>query len=97
MMELKVDLFSNHQSNYAVVKLPGRRFPGVVFQGDSLNTLCADVEQAYRLACTTSANVELQEQIEGILEHLKEVQADYEEVMQSHGLSLPYPKANHRG
>jgi Family of unknown function (DUF6959) len=33
--------------NYAVVQLPGRKFPGVVFQGDSLAALC---EQTANLA-----------------------------------------------
>ena len=26
-------------TNYAVVQLPGRQFPGVVFQGDTLHVL----------------------------------------------------------
>jgi hypothetical protein len=26
-------------SNYAVVQLPGRQYPGVVFQGDSIHAL----------------------------------------------------------
>ncbi|MEG3086754.1 DUF6959 family protein [Sphingomonas sp. PB4P5] len=30
-------------SNYAVVQLPGRPFPGVVFQADSLQALIADL------------------------------------------------------
>lgn len=35
-------------TNYAVVHLPGRDFPGVVFQGDSLNSIIADLEEAVR-------------------------------------------------
>ena len=32
-------------TNYAVVHLPGRAFPGVVFQGDSLDGIIADLEE----------------------------------------------------
>jgi hypothetical protein len=33
-------------TNYAVVQLPGRAFPGVVIQGDSLHSLIAEIEEA---------------------------------------------------
>ena len=39
-MELQpLEVFAS-DSNYAVVKPPGRRFPGSVIQGDSLRILC---------------------------------------------------------
>jgi hypothetical protein len=33
-------------SNYAVVQPPGRQYSGVVFQGDSIHTLLAQVKNA---------------------------------------------------
>lgn len=33
-------------SNYAVVQLPGRQFPGVVIQGDSLSNIVALLQEA---------------------------------------------------
>lgn len=33
-------------ANYAVVHRPGRAFPGVVFQGDSLRNLVAELREA---------------------------------------------------
>src|SRR5688500_3212432 len=36
---MELELFSN-ETNAAVVRLPGRRYPGVVIQGDSLRILC---------------------------------------------------------
>lgn len=37
-------------SNYAVVQLPDRKFPGVVFQGDSLDALTQQLRNALRAA-----------------------------------------------
>jgi len=34
--------------NHAVVQLPERKFPGVVFQGDSLNSLFGALEGIHR-------------------------------------------------
>ncbi|WP_430426199.1 DUF6959 family protein [Phenylobacterium sp.] len=33
-------------TNFAVVQLPGRAYPGVVFQGDSLASLIGDIAEA---------------------------------------------------
>lgn len=41
---ITVDVFSE-ATNAAVVRMPGRRFPGVVVQGDTLSTLVNDVRE----------------------------------------------------
>jgi hypothetical protein len=41
---VEVDLYA-HESNFAVLRLPPRRFPGVLIQGDSLSTLCATIAE----------------------------------------------------
>jgi hypothetical protein len=41
---IEVDLLTS-PGNYAIVRMPGRRFPGVVVQGDSLSILAYDAEE----------------------------------------------------
>jgi hypothetical protein len=42
MERIEVELFS-HPGNNAIVRMPGRRFPGVLIQGDSLSNLRHEV------------------------------------------------------
>ncbi len=37
-------------TNYAVVQLPGRKFPGVVIQGDSLHAMVGRLAELQKLA-----------------------------------------------
>jgi hypothetical protein len=76
--------------NYAVVHLPGHKFPGVVFQGDSLNILIADV----RRAVTETDEGERTFALNYVLEHRMDVQKSYEAVLDREGISLPYLRAN---
>ena len=45
MERVEVELFTP-QHNDAVLRLAGRRFPGVLIQGDSLHALTEDVQRA---------------------------------------------------
>lgn len=83
-----VDLLSE-PTNYAVVQLPGRAFPGVVFQGDSLAILISDIEAA---AMESDAQERLAS-LADVVERLRNVQAHYEAVLRGRGIRLPYPKA----
>lgn len=76
-------------TNYAVVQLPGRAFPGVVFQGDSLNSLIGDIEEAAAEDDPDERNACLAD----VIERLREVRAHYEAVLGREGLELPYPKS----
>lgn len=72
--------------NYAVVQLPERHFPGVVFQGDSLNGLIVDLE-------TTIAESDPEEQaacFEEIVERLHAIRDGYEAALKKEGIRLPY-------
>jgi hypothetical protein len=73
-------------SNYAVVHLPGRAFPGVVFQGDSLDTLIADIREVASEADPEERDFALKD----IIERLESVQKHYEEVLGKEGLQRPY-------
>jgi hypothetical protein len=44
MERVEAELFTDGGNN-AVVRLPGRRFPGVLIQGDSLSILRSDVAE----------------------------------------------------
>ncbi len=76
-------------TNYAVVQLPERRFPGVVFQGDSLNNLINDI----KAAAAEPVESERQLLLEEVIEHLETVQNRYEKVLAKNGIQLPYSNA----
>jgi hypothetical protein len=77
--------------NHAVVQLPGRRFPGVVFQGDSLFLLLEQVREvrealdAGRLDEAKEGAAELEDDLAGVL-------SGYESVLAARGIELPYFK-----
>jgi hypothetical protein len=73
-------------TNYAVVHLPGRAFPGIVFQGHSLNILIKDLE---RVAMETDA-AEREATLADVIQRLREAQVHYETVLKREGISLPY-------
>ncbi len=73
-------------TNYAVVQLPERAFPGVVVQGDSLNNLVSLLEGAL------GSSDESRELVEEALEILRGAKARYETVCSDAGIELPYPK-----
>ena len=90
MKLLNLEVFSE-TSNYAVVKPPGRNFPGSVIQGDSLSILCSEAkaiaEQVRQLKVQDEEFLYLvqehQEKLLGRLLH-------YQKVLAEHGVSLPY-------
>lgn len=84
--------------NATVVRIPGRRFPGVVIQGDSLRNLYGLVKQA-RTTHTASGRQEtsaggdagdLLSEAETIL---RGYLLAYESALKSHQIRLPYSKA----
>jgi hypothetical protein len=77
--------------NYAVVQLPGRRFPGVVFQGDSLHTLYLQIGNARKRA-SKGDDEELQIELDEIFQTLSEVVDHYERTCERNGIELPYSK-----
>lgn len=76
-------------TNYAVVQLPERRFPGVVFQGDSLNNLINDI----KAAAAEPVESERQLLLKDVIQHLETVQNRYENVLTEKGIKLPYSNA----
>lgn len=80
-------------SNYAVVKPPGRQYPGSVIQGDSLCILCG---LAVSLACRVRDNQPQDDEFLGDLQELTHSLVGrllhYQSVLLKHGLALPYSR-----
>lgn len=72
--------------NYAVVHLPGRRFPGVVFQGDSLATLC----QQLRSVLDLSDGGPVHDVLESLVRDLDDVLRSYLDVLERRDLGPPH-------
>ena len=88
MRTADVEIYSD-RSNQAVMRHPGRRFPGVLIQGDSLHNLCQQADRACAAAAgRLSADdydelTELQDLLRSYLDHYKAVLAE-------HGMELPF-------
>jgi hypothetical protein len=92
MEKVEVEVYS-HASNLSVIRLPGRKSPGTVIQGDSLNIL-------YRLATSILSrakvigDIELVDEASELTDLLVGRIKLYESVLQEHGIELPYHPAN---
>jgi hypothetical protein len=78
-----VEIFSD-QSNTPVIRHPGRQFPGVLVQGDTLHMLCAQATEA--LSDSHNARDELRDlhnKLLGMLTH-------YKTVLNEHQVPLPF-------
>jgi methyl coenzyme M reductase gamma subunit len=89
-MTKEVDLLSP-PTNYAVVQLPERKFPGVVVQGDTLNELVKDLGLMAEMLRASRLD-ELKGEIEYLKETLSEALSHYEQICSVRGIELPYPK-----
>ena len=87
MKKVDVDIF-HETSNLAVIRMPGRQFPGILIQGDSLFAIYTLVSKLRNLL-SESELFELATEIEApLIERLK----IYEDALEAHGMSLPYEK-----
>ena len=90
-MNESVQLLSK-PTNYAVVQLPGRKFPGVVIQGDSLHSLVQRLTEIQSIAAK-HRDEELNASVGELLEVLGRASKNYETICNERGISLPYPTA----
>ena len=83
-----VEIYSD-ASNSAVLRHPQRTYPGVLIQGDTLNELCGSlggvIEQS-KANVSEETLLEMQE----VHEHLCGLLTHYRNVLQAHGMSLPF-------
>src|SRR5690349_3003999 len=87
-MSEQVDILS-HISNSAIVQLPGRKFPGIVIQGDTLSNLF----EGARCLLAQHRQLQDEEQYYETLDIAEALQAQllhYEQTLAEHGFRLPY-------
>lgn len=77
-------------TNGAVVHLPGRAFPGVVIQGDTLDSLIAELREV-SIEGSETERVRL---LADVIERLEGLQFRYEAVLEREGMTLPYSRGN---
>lgn len=75
MNKVEVELFTG-QGNNAVLRLPERKFPGLLLQGDSLKNLAEMAERVEELSA--SGSDELKEEASALAETLRELCFWYE-------------------
>jgi hypothetical protein len=85
---VELEVFST-ETNAAIVRMPGRRFPGMVIQGDSLAIL---QQRASGIAALLSrGNLdEAHSEAAALASSLDECLLTYERVLADHGMDLPY-------
>ena len=88
MEKKEIEVFSQ-ASNYGIVRMPGRNYPGSVIQGDSLRNLLARIEEIEERT-KYSTDKELIDIVSGIKELLAGRLAHYEAVLKEHGIEIPY-------
>lgn len=82
----QVEIYSD-QTNSAVVRHPGRRFPGVLVQGDTLYSLC---HQADGVCQEVSRDHPAYDELNDLRNHLWRLLSHYKLVLGEHGLPLPF-------
>jgi hypothetical protein len=88
MERKEIEVFSG-SVNQAVVRMPGRRFPGSVIQGDSLSMLFG-LARKIHADVAGLANEELTGNAAELLNLLDARIRHYERVLAQHNIELPY-------
>ncbi|MFD5322307.1 DUF6959 family protein [Streptomyces sp. NPDC127092] len=92
MERIEAELFTD-PGNEAVVRLPPRRFPGVLIQGDSLSIIRGDVAEIVE-ACAQGDIDNAHEAATILLANFDELLDRYEKALEAHGIEPPYgPRA----
>jgi hypothetical protein len=79
----------SHLSNSGIVQLPGRRYPGIVMQGDTLSNLF----DTARFLLGEFKRIRDEERYYETLMFIEQLQVQlvhYEETLQAQGVQLPY-------
>ncbi|MFG2955864.1 DUF6959 family protein [Streptomyces sp. NPDC048291] len=88
MERIEAELFTDAGDD-AVVRMPGRRFPGVLVQGDSLRILRGDVAEVLE-ACERGDLDEARESAGLLLANLDALLTRYEAALAEHDMPRPY-------
>ena len=91
-MKIEIESFylkNGDQSN--VVSLPWRKYPGIVIQGDTLNSYVNRLHHMLDLAKSKN-NQGLIDELEDLYQNLLGHQKNYEEILSNNQTELPYVK-----
>ncbi|MCX4625173.1 hypothetical protein [Streptomyces sp. NBC_01443] len=91
MERIEAELFTD-PGNEAVVRLPRRRFPGVLIQGDSLSIIRAGVAEIVE-ACDQGDVGEAREAAAILLSNIDELLARYTEALKAHDIPIHFYQA----
>jgi len=83
-----VDLLTAPGNN-AVIRLPDRKYPGILIQGDSFYALFVELDDLAVAASSRSADPELVENAVAVRDNIGELLARYEQALALHGMTLP--------
>ena len=81
-----VEIYSD-ATNAAVLRHPGRRFPGLLVQGDTLYTLCRGADAACREIGRGGAGFE---EVNALRNVLQTYLTHYKAVLADHCIGLPF-------
>ncbi|WP_371592826.1 DUF6959 family protein [Streptomyces virginiae] len=88
MERVEAELFTDG-GNDAVVRLPGRNFPGVLIQGDTLSFLRTDVAELIEL-CAAGDLEEARHAASLLHADLDEKLQRYTDALDAHGIRRPF-------
>ena len=94
-MEIKPIEVYSEDTNVAIVRAPGRQFPGSVIQGDSLSILLSNAKDVWEKV-KDSNDEDLVGSAQELVELLQMRLDHYERVLSEHGIGLPYGKRSER-
>lgn len=83
-----VEIYSD-ASNQAIIRHPGRRFPGILVQGDTLKILHGQVAAALEEGSGTLGE-DARLELEQVRDFLGGCLDRYRAVLRDHGLDLPF-------
>jgi hypothetical protein len=89
MKRIEVEILSE-SVNSPVVRTPGRKFPGVIIQGDSLKNILSLSEEVYGLSRKIKDS-EIEDLALELRDLLGAYLAEYEAAVKANNLELPYP------
>lgn len=79
--------------NLAVVHLPGRKFPAIAVQGDTLHTLVAQVEEIYAAVVASDRDGDIVDEVNDLVTRLRAIGVFYEVVLRENGIAIPYTRS----
>jgi hypothetical protein len=84
----QVEIYSD-ETNLAVMRHPGRKFPGVLLQGDTLHALCDSADSACDAVRRAVGNAGMQE-LNDLRNQLQSLLSHYKAVLDEHKIRLPF-------